>query len=282
MLTAGLAALGAGLYGVADFLGGLASRRTAALVATIGCQAVGFAALALVTVFAPPASWSDPRLLWGVVAGVSGGMGVLSLYAGLAAGRMSIVAPITAALAASIPALVGIVHGERLTATGWVGIALALAAVIVVSLTSEPEEGAGHAPRLALLFAVAAGVGFAGAILSYAQTPASASVAPLLVARATTLLVLGAIALARSVDVRAVRSGGIVIVVAGLADAAANTAQVVALRIGPVSVAAVIGALYPAVTVVLARYFLAERMRGWQRVGIAMALVAVVLTAWPA
>jgi drug/metabolite transporter (DMT)-like permease len=283
MLTAAVAALGAALYGIADFLGGLTSRRASALGATIACQAVGFAVLALVALLFPPTSWSDPRLLWGIAAGASGGMGVLALYAGLAAGRMSVVAPVTASLAAALPALVGVVRGERLSAIGWSGIALALVAVVVVSVTPEHEPGEGHDPRRALLFAIIAGCGFAGAIVAYGQTPHSAAMVPLLLARVTTLGLLGGLVLVRrdGPALAGLRPAAGVAIAAGIADTAANTAQVVAIRMGPLAIAAVIGALYPAVTVLLARFVLRERLHGWQLVGIAMALVAVILTSWP-
>lgn len=283
MLTAAIAALGAALYGIADFLGGLTSRKATALAATIACQAVGFAVLALAAIVYPPASWTDSRLLFGMVAGASGGMGVLSLYAGLAAGRMSVVAPVTASLAAAIPALVGVLRGERLSAVGWSGIALALIAVVVVSVTPEPEPGEGHDPRRAVVFAILAGCGFAGAILAYGATPASAAMAPLLLARVTTLAILGGIVLAKGggAALGGLRPAAGLAVATGFADTAANVAQVVAIRLGPLAVAAVIGALYPAVTVLLARFVLGERLHGWQRLGIAMALAAVVMTAWP-
>lgn len=283
MLTAVIAGLSAALYGVADFLGGLTSRRVNALAATVLVQAVGFVILGVVCVVIPPESWSDPRILWGLVAGVMGGcIGVLSLYAGLAAGRMSVVAPITASLAAAVPALVGFVQGERLGLVSWVGIALALVAVVIVSITPEAEPGEGHHPGRAVFFAVLSGLGFAASILAYSRTPASAAFAPLLLARVVAVVVLGATALVRgSFAGSGLRAALPMALAAGVADTAANAAQVISLRLGPVSIAAVIGSLYPAFTVLLARFVLHERMHGWQRVGIAMALVAVVLTAWP-
>ena len=282
MLTAVIATLGAALYGVADFLGGLASRKSKALTVTIGGQIVGFAALLAVTLALPPASWTDPVLLWGVLAGLCGGTGVLCLYAGLAAGRMSVVAPITASLSAAIPAAVGIFRGERLSWIGATGIALALVAVIIVSLTDEPEDGAGTHSRAALVFAVLSGIGFSGAILSFSQTPVSASFAPLVISRFTTIVVLGTIGVVRGLKPFAHSGVPNLIIATGLTDAAANAVQVTALRIGPLAVASVLGALYPVLTVLLARYILHERLRGWQRIGIVLALVAVVLTAWPA
>lgn len=277
-MTAFIATLTAVLFGGADFLGGYASRKASALVVTLAAQSVGFIVLAASTVVMPPASWGDARLLWGVVAGVSGGLGVLALYAGLATGRMSLVAPVTAALSGSIPAAFGILTGsDRLSWSAVAGILLALVAVIIVSSTAE-DDGDGNGRR-AVALAVLAGFGFAGSMLSYAQTPASTGFAPLALARITcvALLLVGAAVARRSVRVPTGSAG--LLVATGAIDAAANVTQVVAIRLGPLSVATVIGSLYPVATLLLARFILHEHLHGWQRVGIAMALVAVVLTA---
>jgi drug/metabolite transporter (DMT)-like permease len=94
-----------------------------------------------------------------------------------------------------------------------------------------------------------------------------------------TVLLL--ISIVRGGRVMPIREAGRIALFTGIVDAGANVSQVVALRIGPMALAAVIGALYPVVTVLLARVVLHEHLRGWQRVGVVMALVAVVLTALP-
>lgn len=279
-MTALVATLAAALFGGADFLGGFASRRESALVVTVASQAVGFAVLLAVSLAMPPASWTDAALLWGVSAGVSGGLGVLALYAGLGTGRMSLVAPVAAALSGSVPAAVGMATGrDHLHVTAFAGIVLALVAVVIVSATAE-DDGGGSGRR-AVMFGVLAGVGFSGSILSYAQTSASTGFAPLGIARIVAVVMLGGLSLARGRAPVPHRGAVRLVVATGAVDACANVAQVVALRLGPIAVASVIGALYPVATLLLARALLYERLHGWQRVGIGLALVAVVLTAWP-
>jgi len=280
MLTALTATLGAALYGAADFLGGFASRRDSALVVTIAAQATGLVVLAALTLVLPPASWTDPRILWGVAAGALGGTGVLALYAGLATGRMSVVAPITAALSGALPAAVGLATGGPLRWTALLGMAMALAAVVIVSRFAH-DEGGGD-PRRALLFAIVSGVGFGLSILCWAQTPASTRFAPLVLARVTSVTMLSLVALVAVKGRIVPRRDTLALAMGtGAVDAAANLAQVTALRMGPLALASVLGALYPVGTVILARFVLHEHLRGWQRVGIAMALIAVVLTALP-
>lgn len=278
MLTAVLATMSAALFGGADFLGGLASRKDAALPTTILSQSVGFVILTSIalTVWRPSGELGVAAL-WGIAAGVSGGIGVVSLYAGLATGRMSVVAPITAALSGSIPAAVGLVRGEALRPSALVGIGLALVAVVIVS-AAERDQGSGPTST-AIIYALIAGVGFSGSVLSYSMTPQASATLPLAIARATTVVMLGLVALLgrrRLFPVREARSIG---AWAGALDSSANVALVIALRIGPLAVASVLGALYPVATVLLARVVLHERLNGLQRVGIALALVAVILTA---
>lgn len=279
-MTALVASLAAALYGGADFLGGFASKKAPALIVTIFSQAVGLAVLVTASFALGTTGWDDPRVLWGLVAGVSGGTGVLALYAGLATGRMSLVAPVTAALSGSVPALVGLISGsEALKWSSASGIALALIAVLIVSATAE-DDGTGNGRR-AVLFGVASGLGFAGAILSYAQTPMETGVVPLALARVSSVVLLGGVALVTR-RLRLPAPGVRRLVIAtGITDAAANVAQVMAIRMGPVAVASVIGSLYPVGTLLLARFVLHEHLHGWQRVGIALALAAVVLTALP-
>lgn len=279
MITALTATLGAALFGAADFLGGLTSRKDSALVVTITAQAVGcLAALATVLVW-PPESWFDPKMLWGIGAGVTGGTGVLALYAGLATGRMSVVAPITAALSGAIPAAVGLAAGPALRPAPLAGMVLALASVVIVSRTVA-DEGDGS-QRRALGFALVAGVGFALSILCWTQTTAQTGLVPLAVSRATALVLFVPVALVRERRVTPAPGAGRLAIATGIVDFAANAAQVTALRLGPLAVASVLGALYPVATVVLARIVLDEHLRGAQRAGIALALIAVILTAMP-
>lgn len=277
-MTAVLATLSAALFGTADFLGGLASRRHRALIVTVRSQLVGFGILLVAAVVVPAAAVGTRDILLGVVAGVSGGIGVVALYAGLATGRMGVVAPITAALSGTLPAVYDIVRGTHVRPLGVVGIALALTAVVIVSLTGH-QPGESDSPGRALIFAVVAGVGFSGSIISYASTAHTSGFWPLVAARATTIVMLGTIAIVwlrtLKLDATALKPA----MWAGVFDGFANIAIILALRSGPLAIASVLAALYPVATVLLARFVLEERLHVWQQVGVALALVAVVLSA---
>lgn len=129
-----LLALGAALfYGGSDFLGGLAARRISTVVTVAVSQCAGLLLLFVMVPLLPDASPSRADLLWGVAAGVSGGLGVALLYRALAIGTMAIVAPITAVCAVIIPVVIAVALGERPTMLATLGIVLAIAAIALVS-----------------------------------------------------------------------------------------------------------------------------------------------------
>ncbi len=280
MITALLATTTSLFFGFSDFLGGLASRRESPLRITANAQAIGLVLLTVVAVVFRGALLRTD-LAWGAVAGLSGGIGVAALYAGLSVGRMSVVAPVAAALSGPIPAAVDLMRGAELRPVTLVGIALALVAVVVVGTSAEEEESKRKASAQSILLAVAAGVGFSGSFLGFSMTSDASGLWPLVAARVTSVMLVGMLALVLSrglvIDpaTRSATAG------AALTDAVANITMLSAIRSGPLAIASVLGSLYPAVVVVLAFAVLNERLKPMQQAGIALAMIAVVLTALP-
>src|SRR3954454_8754281 len=173
-----LALASAVLYGSADFFGGLTARRANTIATVVWSQAAGLVLLLLVLPFLPATTVSSRDWTWGFVAGFSGGIGVAFLYRALAVGKMAVVAPTTAVIAAMIPVLFALVAGERLRALTFAGIGLALVAIFLVSRPPSPAEDQAHQRRkgfppgfgLALLSGFAVGIFF----LSLARTSAAA------------------------------------------------------------------------------------------------------------
>ena len=277
MLTILLSSVTSLLFGCSDFLGGLASRRDSAFAVTANAHLIGLAIMAVaVVVFPSPFGVAD--LAWGAAAGVAGGIGVTALYGALAVGRMGVVAPLTAALSGSLPALYDLLRGTALRPLSLVGLAIALVAIVIVSASGDPEERA-EMPSRAIALAVLAGVGFTGCFIFFSLAAKTSGLMPLLAARVVSVALLMAITFARrghvtlAPDARASAYG------AGALDAAANVTMLTAIRVGPLAVASVLGSLYPVVTILLARVVLKERLRPVQRAGVALALAAVMLTA---
>jgi drug/metabolite transporter (DMT)-like permease len=278
-------ALGAAVvFGSADFLGGLASRRRAALAVAFGTQLAGFVALVIALPLLPPATVAPRDLLLGALGGLFGSSGVVLLFRCLAKGPMSVVAPVAALTASVVPILAGVLQGERPGAAAVVGIAVALVAVILITREGDDVSVAGERARAGVevvATALAAGALFGLFFVCLHGTGDDAGLYPLLGARLASLPFLAALITARGDGLREAFTGrGLpVIVVSGVLDMAANILYLVALRHGLLAVVSALTGLYPAATVVLAQTVLDERMRRTQVAGLAVAAVAATLVA---
>ena len=231
--------------------------------------------------FLPAATVSPRDWLWGIGAGLSGGIGVALLYRALAVGTMAVVAPVTAVCAAIIPVLFAFAMGERLRPLTIAGIALALVAIALVSqqparpiLTGiELKRGLPPGLWLAILSGVAVGIFF----LSLARTSSAAGMWPLIAARITSITLFGLIALTTGRTLRMSAPATTTAIAGGALDMLANALYMIAARVGPLSIVVTLASLYPASTVILARVVLGERLSVVQGVGIGCALAAVVI-----
>ncbi len=272
-----LLALGsAAVFGGADFCGGLASRRVRVVAVLMVSQVVG---LGVVAVAAPALGGTVTArdLGLGAVAGTFGLAGVALLYRGLAVGPMGVVAPITAVISAAVPVAVGLVAGERPSPLALAGVGAALAAVVLVARVPAASSHRIDPAGVALALGAGAGFGILFSVLD--ATSDDAGVWPLLGARAATAPLVVAAGLAAGVRWRRTDGSVVLAAVAGLGDMAGNVLFLLALRHGLLTLVAVITGLYPASTIVLARFVLGERMAGTQRAGLALAAGAVTLMA---
>ncbi|MCX4966854.1 EamA family transporter [Streptomyces sp. NBC_00654] len=272
-----LLALGSSLaYGCADFLGGLGARK-AHVLRTVMIAAPASLALEIMLWPVLGASFSAGTLGWGAASGVASAAAFTLLYKTLAIGPMNVLSPVTALVSAMLPVGVGLLQGEHLGAAGLVGLPLALAAVVMVSA----GHGAGSArpSRTALLLALGAGAAIALQLVFLHQAPSDSGVAPLIVGRAVSSAVTLAAAGLMFRRLGSEKPAYAVSAAAGLLDSVANLLFLMAARSGDLAVVAVITALYPAGTVLLARSVLAERIHRSQLVGLGTAAIAVGLLA---
>ncbi|MFE9439010.1 EamA family transporter [Streptomyces sp. NPDC006602] len=272
------------LWGLADFGGGLLTRRTPALTVVVVSQTI--AAIVLGAIVVATGGWSEagPRLWFAVAAGVVGPVALLCFYKALALGPMGVVSPL-ATLSVAVPVGVGLFLGERPGLLQVAGIAVAVAGVVLAG--GAQLRGAPVQRRTILLTLVAAlGFGTVFALIAEASTTVSGLFLALFVQRVTNVAVGGA-ALYVSVQRggEALPQGGFpwallpALAFVGLADVAANGTYSVAAQHGPVTVAAVLASLYPVVTALAARGFLSERLRVVQAAGAGLALVGTLLLA---
>lgn len=280
-------ALGSAIaYGVSDFTGGVLTKRAHVLNVILLSQLVS----CVILIFALPfwdGSFSWEALQWGTAAGVAGMAGAALLYRGLAIGRMGVVAPITAVLAAVIPLSFGLAVGER---PGWLslmGVGIGLVAVVLISSSSEPETATGVTdgePLLSsggqgLVEALGAGAGFGLFFILLERAPDGSGIWPL---AGTRISMIGVVALLAALTHAPFRPGmGMVpsLVWLGFINLSADLLYLLATRAGLLSLVAVITSLYPAATVALARGFLGERMVKQQLLGMVFAALSVSLIA---
>jgi drug/metabolite transporter (DMT)-like permease len=273
-----MALAAAALYGAADFAGGLSTRRAATVPVVVVSQASGLLLLSVALPLLPTASPTRIDVLWGAAAGLSGGIGVALLYRGLAIGTMAVVAPTTAVCAVAIPVMASVALGERPTPLALGGIALGVASIVLVSRTRPAAEAERRRANAAVIgTALASGVAIGCFLLTLARTRTDAGMWPLVVARGVSVSLFTTVAISTRRTLRMPAPVLWLALVAGLGDVLANALYMLAARIGPLSGVVTLSSLYPASTVVLARAILGERLERWQRVGVAAALVAIIL-----
>ena len=274
-MAAGLALFGALLWGAGDFLGGLASRRLAVLTVLSYSQAIGLVGVAVWVLLAGEPFPGAAALVPGIVAGGAVIVGLGAFYRGLAIGAMGVVAPISAAYPL-MPLAVDAARGIAPSTLQWVGTALVFAGIVALSREPTPEGG-----RLAagVVLSLAAAVTF-GVYIIGIDLGADESVPWTVLAVRTTsvTVVLAAVALTAT-SLRAPRRMLPVLIVIGTFDTCANVAVTVATTQGAAGIVAVLSALYPMVTIVLARLVLGERLSLFRRAGGLVALGGAALVA---
>ncbi|MFI2214092.1 EamA family transporter [Streptomyces sp. NPDC020141] len=286
-MTAVFALATALLWGLADFGGGLLTRRTPALTVVVVSQSLAVVVLGAVVV--ATAAWSEagPRLWYAVGAGVVGPVAMLCFYRALALGPMGVVSPL-GSLGVAVPVGVGLLLGERPGLLQFAGAGVAVAGIV---LAGGPELRGAPVQRQAVLLTLVAALGFGAvmALIAEASATLTGLFLALFVQRVTNVAVGGAAlyasvrrggrALPEDGGRRVVRSALPALAFVGLADVAANGTYSIAAQAGPVTVAAVLANLYPVVTVLAALVLLRERVRAIQAAGAGLALMGTVLLA---
>jgi|TARA_B100001105_G_scaffold16834_1_gene12253 uncharacterized membrane protein len=274
-MAAVFALASAALFGAGDFFGGMAARRTRVLAIVSASHIIGLALIALTAPFMAD-TFTMRDFLLGGLAGAFGCVGIACLYHSLGRGPMAVVAPITAVGSAAFPVLWGVVSGEQLSTLSLVGILVGFLAIVLVS--STPDH-VGRVSRGLVLEAMLAGAGFGGFIIAIGATSATTTPWPLVAARIVSAGLAMILVLRSGGSPIPRRSDGAfgAIVAAGVFDMAGNLAFLLAVNHGRLSLSATISALYPAMTVLLARTVLGERMSATQIVGMVAAVGAVGL-----
>jgi drug/metabolite transporter (DMT)-like permease len=277
MLPVLLSLAASSCWGVADFLGGLQSKRVPVPIVLCLVEGTGLA-LVLVIIAATGEPFPGARAaILSVVAGVAGVIALGCFFRALSIGTMSIVAPISAT-GVSLPVVVGIATGDRLSTVVAIGLAVTVSGVVLASRERHDDVERAAAGRLSVGLALVAALGF-GSYFVMSDVAADDSVLWLLVlSRVLPVLGLAVLARARGMALPP-RDATLLLVLAGTLDCSATGLYAVANTKGALSIVAVVGSLYPVMTLILARAVLGERIRRVQQVGVAAALAGVAMIA---
>ncbi len=273
VVLAGLAAL---FSGSGDFLGGLASRHGRVLAVATLSHAFGVGATAVLAPFIGGAP-STADLLWGAVAGASGGLGILALYTGFARSSIGTVSPIAAVGTAAWPVLFALMQGERPGGLQAAGLVIGVIAIWMVARGVPSVAPAPTSPGV--IFGMLAGLGFGGLLILLSRVSADAGIWPLGPARLFGGGVLVCLAVVADRPLVPFRASVPPLAAAGAATIVGNGAFILASQRGSLAVVSVMTAMFPAATVVLARIVLRERLGRYRLAGLVVALIAVALIA---
>ncbi|MFF3324835.1 EamA family transporter [Streptomyces sp. NPDC002889] len=275
------------LWGLADFGGGLLTRRTPALTVVVVSQSIAVLVLGTIVVATGGFAEAGPQLWYAVAAGAVGPVAMLCFYKALALGPMGVVSPL-GSLGVAVPVGVGLILGERPGLLQFAGIAVAVAGIV---LAGGPELRGAPVQRQAVIMTLVAAFGFGAvlALIAEASTTLTGLFLALFVQRVTNVAVGGAAlyvsvrrgarALPEAGGPKAILAALPALAFVGLADVAANGTYSIAAQTGPVTVAAVLANLYPVVTALAALLVLKERLRTVQAAGAGLALVGTVMLA---
>lgn len=268
-----VAALG---YGIGDFLGGLAGRRLGTLPVVFVGQLAGLVVLVPVAALVPATTVTTADVLWGAVAGVGAVGGTLVLLRGFQVGRISVVSPVSSLGAAGLPLVVDLLAGARPSALTSTGMVVGLAAIWLVG-SADAADGPRGTGSLGVLHGIVAGVAFAVTFLALDRADPGSGAWPVLAAQLVLVVLAGLLLVVRRCSPAVPRRALPIVAGHGVAGALATVAFLLAARAGLVSVAALIASMSPAITVLLARAVLAERLPPRRVVGLVAALVALAL-----
>jgi drug/metabolite transporter (DMT)-like permease len=260
-------------WGLSDFGGGLATKRAPVFGVLVLSQLAGLGLVVPLAVVRgePPLAQTD--VLASVAAGVLGAIGLTFLYEGLSIGRMGVVAPVAGVLTALIPVVVGIVVQGFPGPAAMAGIGLAVAGVMLVSRAPGHPGGGPSGIRYGLL----AGVGFGCFAVAVSRVGEGHVLVPMAIIRAAATVLVLLLVLVRRPAWRVPRPLLPLVAGVGAMDMTATLFYLAAIETGPLAIAAVLAALYPVMTVILAAVVLRERITAVHGLGIAAAAVAIVL-----
>jgi drug/metabolite transporter (DMT)-like permease len=278
VLAVGLSLAAAALWGVADFLGGLASRRMPVPVVLLCVEVGGLVVIGAVTLGTGEPWPGTESALLGVASGLAGITALGCFYAALARGTMSVVAPI-GATGTALPVVVGLATGDAPSALAAAGLVAAGTGCVLAAREPAPDGGAARADRAVVGLALLAAVGFGLFFVTFDAAADGSELWALTLLRLVALPLVGPLAWRAARRAPVAPRSWVPILGVGVLDMSATACLALAATRGDLSIVSVLGSLYPVMTVVLAAAVLHERLARPQAGGVVLALMGVVMIA---
>ena len=278
-----LAGLTSVLYGVFDFTGGMATRRSPVFAVAFWSNTTGLVLSTAIAVghhMVVGASFTLPDLAWGGLSGLAGVIGVMFYFQGLAMGKMAVVSPVSAVTLSLVPFLFGTLIGERYDPLAWIGVMLVAPAMWMTVATRRRHNRPGRANRGSgkAAYGLAAGLGFSLVYIGMAQISPEAGMWPLIPFKIAGLAAAGVLVKVRRVPLELPRKQLFLAFTAG-GTVLANLTYLLAVQIGPLGLVAVASSLFPAVVAIMAFLVYRESIPPHRVMGLVLSLVALSLIA---
>lgn len=278
-MTVALALFASLFIGASDFLGGLDSRTRNPLETSLVLFLATLVTLVPIAILLGASDLTGHDLGLGAVSGLTTSIAYVGFFAAIGHGRISIVAPISAAVTALLPAVAGIAEGNTLSTLARWGVLCALLAIPLVAYqTADGEAGEDWSTTRQALVSILCGIGFGFYFICIGHTHRSSGLWPTVATVVVAIVVTVPVA-ARAGAMPSFASLSRLAVAGGVALGVADSALTTALQRGPLTVASVLGNLYPLVTIALGVTILGERVRIWHAAGIALAVAGVAMIA---
>lgn len=278
-MTIVLALFASFFIGISDFLGGIDSRTRSPLETSLVVFIAALVTLVPIAGLLGASDLTTHDLGLGAVSGITTSIAYVGFFAAIGHGRISIVAPISAAVTALLPAIAGIAEGNALSTIARCGILCALLAIPLVAYeTDDGEANDDWSTRRQVLVSILCGVGFGFYFFCIGHTHRSSGLWPTVATLVVGIAIIAPLA-ARGGVMPSLASLSRLAVVGGVALGVADAALTTALQRGPLTVASVLGNLYPLVTIALGVTILSERVRLWHAAGILLAVAGVAMIA---
>jgi drug/metabolite transporter (DMT)-like permease len=261
-------------FGVADFAGGRAGRRTSAPSVAAGIELTGLAVLPL-AILMLPIGWDPHAALLALIGGAMGGLGLVAFYRAMSLHKIGVIAPIAGFVGAALPTAVGLISGERLGIWQLGGVVIGLGAI---ALINGAGRATGKTSRSGILLAVLAGIAF-GVFFVLLHAASTGGVTAFASARVGSFLAVCAAAVVGRSPLRVQRPAWRLIATGGVIDGVGSICYLYASHGGMLAITALLTSFYPGFTVLCARLFTHERLTRFQSLGAAMAVAAIAMIA---